>query len=193
MKALVFQARSALIEDRRARGMPCVESRELLATATAGELRRRSVRRHLRQCEGCAQFREDVRDQRRLLALALHVVPSPGLKESTLAAAGVRRGGVAGDGALLAALGARGPVAAIGAAVVAPSLGWRRPLSSWSKPQAAVEWCAHEAWRRPWGLLRGSGRAASPSVFGEPTRRIGSKSYSCQAVAVPAQWPQELR
>lgn len=117
MKALDFQARSALIEDRRARGMPCVESRELLATATAGELRRRSVRRHLRQCEGCAQFREDVRDQRRLLALALHVVPSPGLKESTLAAAGVRRGGVAGDGALLAALGARGPVAAIGAAV----------------------------------------------------------------------------
>ena len=54
VKALVYRARSALIADRRAREMPCVEIREQLATATAGELRRR----HLRQCEGCAQFRE---------------------------------------------------------------------------------------------------------------------------------------
>ena len=172
MKALDFQARSAQIEDRRARGMPCVESRELLATATAGELRRRSVRRHLRQCEGCAQFREDVRDQRRLLAPALQVVPSQGLKESTLAAAGVRRGGVAGDGALLAALGARAPVkiAAIGVAVggtlarvaatslklvkaagrrrvVRPCLGFadpsRRPGQTDPLPAAAVSAAAH--------------------------------------------------
>nr|MDQ3970316.1 sigma-70 family RNA polymerase sigma factor [Thermoproteota archaeon] len=58
VKALVFRARSALIADRRAREMPCVEIREQLATATAGELRRRPLRRHLRQCDGCAQFRE---------------------------------------------------------------------------------------------------------------------------------------
>nr|MBA3420746.1 sigma-70 family RNA polymerase sigma factor [Thermoleophilaceae bacterium] len=116
VKALVFQARSALIDDRRAREIPCVEIREQLATASAGELRRGSLRRHLRQCEACAAFREEVRDQRRLLAIALPVVPSLGLKESALAAAGVAGGGTAGGGGLLAALGASGAVkmAAIG-------------------------------------------------------------------------------
>ena len=111
VKALVFQARSALIEDRRAREIPCVEVREQLATATAGQLRRAPLRRHLRQCEGCAQFREEVRDQRRLLALALPVAPSLGLKESALAAAGIGGGGAAGGGGgLLAALGTSGAV-----------------------------------------------------------------------------------
>jgi RNA polymerase sigma factor (sigma-70 family) len=61
VKALVFQARSALIADRRARETPCAEIRKQLATATAGELRRGHLRRHLRQCEDCAAFREDVR------------------------------------------------------------------------------------------------------------------------------------
>ncbi|HEV2773927.1 MAG TPA: sigma-70 family RNA polymerase sigma factor, partial [Thermoleophilaceae bacterium] len=119
VKALVFQARSALIEDRRAREVPCVEVREHLATATAGELRRRPLRRHLRQCEGCAQFREDVRGQRRALALALPVAPSLGLKESALAAAGIASGKAAGGGGVLAAgLGASGALklAAIGVA-----------------------------------------------------------------------------
>ena len=122
VKAFVFQARSALIADRRAREIPCVEIREQLATATAGELRRRHLRRHLRQCEGCAQFREDVRHQRRLLALALPVAPSLGLKESSLAAAGIAGGEAAGGGGLLAAaLGASGAVkiAAVGVGAAA--------------------------------------------------------------------------
>src|SRR5919107_1968075 len=46
VKSLVFQARSALIETRRAREIPCGEIRELLATGSGGELRRAPLRRH---------------------------------------------------------------------------------------------------------------------------------------------------
>lgn len=118
VKALVFQARSALIENRRAREIPCAEIRERLATATAGELRRGPLRRHLRQCSGCADFREEVRRQRKMLALALPVAPTLGLKESALAAAGIGGGGGAGGGGLIAALGASGAakVTAVGVA-----------------------------------------------------------------------------
>ncbi|MCA1701291.1 MAG: sigma-70 family RNA polymerase sigma factor, partial [Actinobacteria bacterium] len=142
VKALVFQARSALIADRRARETPCVEIREQLATATAGELRRGHLRRHVRQCEGCAAFREDVRDQRRLLAIALPVAPSLGLKESALAAAGVGGGGAAGGGGVLGGLGASGALklAAIGV-VAAGALGGVAATnpSLVDKAQAAVE------------------------------------------------------
>ena len=142
VKALVFQARSALIEDRRAREIPCVEIREQLATATAGELLRRHLRRHLRQCEDCGQFREDVRDQRRLLALALPVAPSLGLKESALAAAGLAGGKAAGGGGVLAALGGSGAVklAAIGVAAAGALGGVATIYSSLvDKAQAAVQ------------------------------------------------------
>ena len=108
VKALVFQARSALIEDRRAREIPCAQIREQLATASGGELRRSFLRRHVRVCSGCAEFRDEVRCQRRMLAVALPVVPSFGLKESALAAAGTGGGGAAGGGGLIAALGAHG-------------------------------------------------------------------------------------
>ncbi|MDX6642994.1 MAG: hypothetical protein QOD76_956, partial [Solirubrobacteraceae bacterium] len=54
VKSLVFQARSSLIESRRAREIPCQEIREQLATATGGLLRRGPLRRHIRACAGCA-------------------------------------------------------------------------------------------------------------------------------------------
>ncbi len=141
VKALVFQARSALIEDRRAREVPCAEIREQLATASAGKLRRSSLRRHVRVCSGCAEFRDEVRRQRRMLAAALPVVPSFGLKESALAAVGMGGGGAASGGGLVAALGAHGAakVAAIaiatggaigGAAIVHPQLVSKEPAAA---------------------------------------------------------------
>src|SRR4051812_23399047 len=50
VKSLVFQARSSLMESRKARDIPCHEIREQLATATGGALRRGPLRRHLRAC-----------------------------------------------------------------------------------------------------------------------------------------------
>lgn len=102
VKSLVFQARSSLIETRRARDIPCMEIRQQLATATGGVLRRGPLRRHLRECEGCAEFRTAVMRQRKALAALLPVIPSLGLKKSALAALGF--GGGSGTGGGLAAL-----------------------------------------------------------------------------------------
>jgi hypothetical protein len=122
VKGLVFRARSALIEMRSARETSCVEIREQLATLRGGALRRNELRHHLRRCPGCSAYREEVRRQRQMLAAALPVVPSLGLKSSVLGAAGVTGGAAAGGAAAGgAAVGgfALGPAAAAKVAVVA--------------------------------------------------------------------------
>ncbi len=103
VKSLVFQARSGLLERREARETPCHEIREQLATLRGGSLRRGPLRRHLKACPGCTEFREDVRRQRQAFAAVLPVVPTLALKENALAAVGITAGsasaGAAGAGA----------------------------------------------------------------------------------------------
>ena len=126
VKSLVFQARAALAQDREARAIPCAEIREEIASSR--DLRRSHLRRHIRSCPACADFDREVRHQRKLLAVALPVVPSLGLKKTVLAATGLGGGGVGGaaggGGGLIAALGADGvgKVAAM-AAVTAGAVG----------------------------------------------------------------------
>jgi RNA polymerase sigma factor (sigma-70 family) len=99
VKALVFQARETLMGWRTARDTPCSEVREQLATLHGSSLRRASIRRHVEQCAGCAQYESEVGRQRAALAVALPVVPGAGLKAAVLASA-VGGGGVAvGTGA----------------------------------------------------------------------------------------------
>jgi RNA polymerase sigma factor (sigma-70 family) len=105
VKGLVFRARSSLIERRDARDTPCSEIREQLATLKGGALRRNELRYHLRRCPGCSAYREEVRRQRQLLAAALPVVPSFGLKSSVMGAAGLTGGALGGATAGGAALG----------------------------------------------------------------------------------------
>ncbi|MEA2124869.1 MAG: hypothetical protein QOI80_1651, partial [Solirubrobacteraceae bacterium] len=117
VKSLVFQARSSLIETRKARDISCAEIREQLATATGGVLRRGPLRRHLRECEGCTEFRDQVTSQRKALALLLPVAPTLGLKKAALAAAGFGGGGSGGGLAAAASTGIAVKIAT--AAVVA--------------------------------------------------------------------------
>jgi RNA polymerase sigma factor (sigma-70 family) len=127
VKSLVFQARSSLIEDQRAREIPCQEIREQLATARGGALRRGPIKRHLRVCSGCTEFRDEVNRQRKMVAMLLPVVPSVGLKQSVLAAAGIggpgAAGGVAAGGALAGGAAGSGGAASAGGAGVAASAG----------------------------------------------------------------------
>jgi RNA polymerase sigma factor (sigma-70 family) len=123
VKSLVFQARSGLMERRQARETPCSEIREQLATLRGGSLRRGPLRRHLKACPGCAEFREEVRRQRQLVAAVLPVVPTLALKENALAAVGISAtsaGGGAlmggGAGAMFAAKSGVAKVAVIAAA-----------------------------------------------------------------------------
>ena len=96
VKALVFRARGALMDRRRARETPCVEIQEQLANLSGGSLRRTPLRMHLRECAACRSYREEVRNQRKVLAAALPVVPSLGLKSSVLAALGIGSGSAGG-------------------------------------------------------------------------------------------------
>jgi RNA polymerase sigma factor (sigma-70 family) len=133
VKSLVFQARTALIDRRVARETPCEEIREQLATLRGGALRRSHLRHHLDACPGCTAYREEVRRQRAMLAIALPVVPSAALKASVLGALGVGGGsaaaaatsGAAGAGVSAAAggggAGATGAGAAGGLGVAAQS------------------------------------------------------------------------
>jgi RNA polymerase sigma factor (sigma-70 family) len=122
VKSLVFQARSSLIESRNARAIPCHEIREQLATATGGALRRGPLRRHLKQCEGCAEFRQAVSRQRKAMAALLPVIPSAALKHGALAAVGGGGSAAAGGGIATAlgssAAGKAAALIAVSAAVV---------------------------------------------------------------------------
>jgi RNA polymerase sigma factor (sigma-70 family) len=104
VKALVFQARESLIASRTARDTDCTEIREQLSTLHGGALRRANLRRHLRECQGCREFRTQVSDQRRSLAAILPVVPAAALKDAVLGGVSGTSGtsGVVAGGGLLA-------------------------------------------------------------------------------------------
>jgi len=138
VKALVFQARTSLASTREAREASCSDIRSQLATSQGSALRRRKLRRHVHECDGCRSFESVVLSQRRDLALLLPVAPSIGLREAILAAipgrdagalggAGgaaattVASGGATGGGFVgsLATIGSQGAAKLVAAGVVA--------------------------------------------------------------------------
>ena len=121
VKALVFQARSALAADRAARDTPCADIRQQLATLRGGALRRGTLRRHLRDCPGCRDFQAQVKRQRAAMALLLPVVPSVGLRAGVLNAVHAAHAGGAAAGAGATAGG--GAALAGGSAATGGSLG----------------------------------------------------------------------
>ncbi len=86
VKTLVFRARQALMADRAARAVPCGDIRAELSVARGGDLRRASLRRHLRQCPGCRAFQRGVALQREAIAALLPVGAPAGLLARVLAA-----------------------------------------------------------------------------------------------------------
>ena len=166
VKALVFRARSGLIERRDARETPCAEIREQLANLHGGSLRRSELRHHVRHCPGCADYREQVRQQRQMLAAALPVVPTMGLKSSVLSAAGV--GGGAGGGA---AAVAGGGAAAAGSGAAAAGGGGLASLGSAAIAKVALV-----------GVLAGGGLVAAEATI---ERGVGPNEAP-PAAAAPA-------
>ena len=114
VKSLVFQARTALIDRRTARDTPCAEIREQLATLRGGALRRSHLRHHLDACPGCTEYRDEIRRQRAMLAIALPVLPSAALKANVLGSVGLGTGTAAA-----ATAGAGGAAATATSGVVA--------------------------------------------------------------------------
>ncbi|MDQ6604978.1 MAG: RNA polymerase sigma factor, partial [Actinomycetota bacterium] len=100
VKALVFQARESLVASRTARETACADIREQLSNGRGGTLRRANLRRHLRDCSSCRDFRRQVERQRRQIAALLPVVPTVALKESVLTGTGSTGAGFSGGGLL---------------------------------------------------------------------------------------------
>lgn len=122
VKALVHQARQSLIKTRRARETPCTAIREQLATLSGAALRQAPLRRHLETCPPCRAFRDDVRRQRRAMALVLPVVPSATLRSDVLGGL-IGAGGGAGAGTALVVGGLGKSVVAKYAAVALLTVG----------------------------------------------------------------------
>ena len=84
VKAYIFQARSNLLSERRAREIDCREIREELASARGAALLRGRLRRHLRSCQDCRVYATGVARQRRQLSALLPFAPSLALKYRAL-------------------------------------------------------------------------------------------------------------
>jgi RNA polymerase sigma factor (sigma-70 family) len=152
VKALVFQAREALVRGRAAREHPCRDIREQLATLE-GRIPTRSVlRAHIERCPGCQSFEHDVRHQRAALALILPVALTGELKRWILGsslhsggavAAGVGAcggggvaasacggGALAGGGAVVGSGAVAGSGAVVGGATVVSGMGGAGAISA---------------------------------------------------------------
>jgi RNA polymerase sigma factor (sigma-70 family) len=135
VKSLLVRARISLAEASQARQLTCGEVRLDLAEAAEG-LRKLSgpVRRHLRDCEECADFRSQLRSNDKALAALAPVGPLLALKAliaSKLGLGGSGAGGAAtatgagatgagavgGVGAALGSGGAAGGLGAVGGAL----------------------------------------------------------------------------
>jgi RNA polymerase sigma factor (sigma-70 family) len=177
VKALVFQARTSLAASREARATPCEEIRVELATATGAALRRGPLRRHLRACDGCRAFKAQIATQRKLLALALPVVPTVALKTSVLGGGVSASGGGPITGATAAITGAPtsgafgggvlGTVASTGAGKVVLSLAVAGVVGSGGAFTAQLE---HRAATR-------AASASSPADTPRAGARPGMRSH----------------
>ncbi len=135
VKSLLVRARISLAEASQARQLTCGEVRLDLAEAAEG-LRKLSgpVRRHVRDCEECSDFRSQLRSNDKVLAALVPVGPLVALKgfiASKLGLGGTGAGGaatatsagatgagaVSSVGAALSSGGAAGGIGAVGGAI----------------------------------------------------------------------------
>jgi RNA polymerase sigma factor (sigma-70 family) len=86
VKSLLVRARVSLAEMSEARQLTCDEVREELGEVAEGLVKMSApVRRHLRQCERCANFRKQLRETNKALAAVMPVGPLLFLKKAILA------------------------------------------------------------------------------------------------------------
>jgi RNA polymerase sigma factor (sigma-70 family) len=133
VKSLLVRARISLTEASQARLLTCGEVRIELSEAAEG-LRKASapVRRHVRECDECGDFRSQLRSNEKALAALFPVGPLIAFKGFILSKLGLGAGGagagaggtgVAGAGAGAGAVGGVGAAAAIGGSSAAGGIG----------------------------------------------------------------------
>ena len=123
VKSLLVRARISLAEASQARLLTCGEVRLELAEAAEGLAKVSGpIRRHLRECEDCAEFRDQVRSDAKVLAALVPVGPLVAFKSFLgsklgFGGAGASSGAAgAGAGAGAGSMGTGGAVVSGGAA-----------------------------------------------------------------------------
>lgn len=122
VKSLLVRARISLAEASQARMLTCGEVKVELAEAAEGLTKVSGpVRKHVRDCEGCADFRKQLRSDSKVLAMIMPVGPILALKAAIAAKVGFGGAGTAGSAAGTAAGGTASGAAgaAVGGAGVA--------------------------------------------------------------------------
>ncbi len=116
VKSLLVRARISLAEASQARLLTCGEVRVELSEAAEG-LRKVSgpIRRHVRECDECADFRSQVRSNGKVLAALSPVGPLIALKGFIASKLGLSGGAGAGAGGAAATAGAGAAGAGAGA------------------------------------------------------------------------------
>ena len=184
-RQLVFAARAGLKDSRAGRGLPCESVRDQLSLADGRMLRRRSVRAHLRTCDGCREYAASIR---RRPAAAAFGWPVAGyeLLESVFraAASGPGGGALAAKAAAVAAVVATG----IGAADVATL----KPERS-SKPSVPARVAARPKQKAP-VVAHANARPAQvrvvPAVYTVSARRTVAKSRVATSTVATTAQPQ---
>ncbi len=127
VKSLLVRARISLAEASQARMLTCGEVRVELAEAAEGLAKATGpVRRHVRDCEECSEFRKQLRSDTKVLAMLVPVGPLLALK----AALGAKLGFGGSAGAGTAASSAGGTAAAGSAAGAGAGVGGAAAASS---------------------------------------------------------------
>jgi RNA polymerase sigma factor (sigma-70 family) len=188
VKALVFQARAALLRAREARDASCVDVREELASLVGALPARGMARAHVDRCPGCAAFEHDVRRQRRALAIILPVAPTVGLKGSVL---GFVLGGGGGAAALTGAGAGGGATVAAGGALAAGGAGGAGAAGSASAVGVAGALGSAGAATVAGGLATGTAHVAT-GVAGATAKGLVAKILAVVAVAGGAGEATEL-
>src|SRR5262249_50635380 len=112
-KSLLVRARISLAEASQARLLTCGEVRVELGEAAEG-MRKVSapVRRHIRECDECSDFRSQIRSNEKMLAALFPVAPLIAFKGFIASNLGLGGAGASGAGASASAAGAAGAGAA---------------------------------------------------------------------------------
>jgi hypothetical protein len=138
-KQAVYEARCALRDLREGRRLDCAEVRTKISAGDRRLLRARRVRAHLRSCDDCREFEEEIRARRQRFA-AIAPLPAPaamGILQALLGG-GVSGGLALGAGASLAGLAKVGVAGLVAVGVGAGAVEVRDRADT-TKPPPAKE------------------------------------------------------
>jgi RNA polymerase sigma factor (sigma-70 family) len=118
VKSLLVRARIALAEATQARVLTCGEVRLELAEAAEGLSKASGpVRRHVRECESCGEFRDQLRSDSKVLAALFPIGPIVLLKSLLLSKLGLGGASASSGAGAAGASGAGAGAGASGAAI----------------------------------------------------------------------------